>query len=171
MDLGVRQCVDLGRGALGFTWDCHERAATKPFQWAIASSIGASARATRMALAMITPAVACSLITRQAPSASTADCNIIRSAVEIAPNPPATSLMRCWLASSCWLAASHRPAIDPAIPSANSASALRWPASPILARAFAESATSRDGPRERASVSSVSESRTTAPHTASRTRK
>ena len=40
------------------------RAETKPFQLAIASSTGASARATMIELAMMMPAVACSWITR-----------------------------------------------------------------------------------------------------------
>ena len=61
------------------------RAATKPFQLAMVISAGASARETRMELAMMTPAVASLWITSQAPSASTPDCSAMRKTLEPAP--------------------------------------------------------------------------------------
>ena len=72
------------------------RACTKPFQLAMASSAGASARETRIEEAMMMPAVARLLITSQAPSASTPDCRAMRKTLEPAPKPPATSETRCW---------------------------------------------------------------------------
>ena len=62
----------------------------------ITSSTGASARDDRIEPAMMMPAVACWLITSQAPTASTADCTAMRSARESPPMPPVTSAERWW---------------------------------------------------------------------------
>ncbi len=72
------------------------RAATKLFQWAMASSAGASARETRIEEAMMMPPVASLWITSHAPSASTPDCRAMRNTFEAAPKPPATSAVRFW---------------------------------------------------------------------------
>ena len=63
-------------------------------QWARVTSTGASAREVRIELAMMMPAVACWLITSQAPMPSTADCRIIRSTRERAAMPPEMSATR-----------------------------------------------------------------------------
>ena len=71
------------------------RAPTNTRHWPITTSIGASARADRMEPAMMIPAVASWWITSQAPTASTADCSIMRKARVSPPRPPVTSAARC----------------------------------------------------------------------------
>ena len=71
------------------------------------------------------PAVACWLITSQAPTASTADCRSMRSTFEVEANPPATSLVCCWLAMNFRLASRQRAPSRRFMPIATSASALR----------------------------------------------
>ncbi len=81
-------CASAGRLASRSERRCHAcRVATKLFQWATASSAGASARETRMEEAMITPALASPRITSHAPSARTPDCSIARNTLAAAPNP------------------------------------------------------------------------------------
>ena len=75
----------------------------KPRHWERATSTGASAREVRIELAMMMPAVACWLITSQAPIASTADCRIMRRILDSADMPPAMSATRCWAATWRWL--------------------------------------------------------------------
>jgi hypothetical protein len=74
------------------------RDATKPRHCEIASSIGAKAREVRIELAMMMPAVACWLMTSQAPMPSTADCNTMRNTFESPPRLAAMSAVRCWAA-------------------------------------------------------------------------
>src|SRR5262245_62100964 len=61
------------------------RAATNPFQLAIAWSTGARARPARIEPAIIIPALACCWRTKYAPIASTPDCSIIRNTLDVAP--------------------------------------------------------------------------------------
>ena len=85
-----------GRSASSFFSRCQLwRAATKPRQLAMARSTGASARAVRIDPAMMMPGVASWRITRNAPTASAADCKIMRNTRAIALRPPPTSLARC----------------------------------------------------------------------------
>jgi hypothetical protein len=72
------------------------RAATNPRQWAMASSIGASAREDRIDAAIMTPGVASPEITSQAPTASTVDCRSRRRTLDRLPKPPIASDALRW---------------------------------------------------------------------------
>src|SRR6266571_5210239 len=70
-----------------------------------------------------------------------------RSTLEIAPNPPATSEVRWWLARYLTLTSPQILAMRGAMPMACNASALRRPASARLLRALAWVTAVREGPR------------------------
>ena len=172
----VSTCSLFAGGSSWVTWACAGtaanmrlsrcqlwRAPTKFFQCAIARSTGASARALRIELAMIMPPVACWLMTSQAPTASTADCSIMRITLATAPMPPATSAARCWLARYSAFAALQRAPSRCAMPIATRASALRRLAAARSLRRAARRVASLAGSRVRSSVSSVSATRRIAP--------
>ena len=91
---------DISRSSTGMSCasfssrDQLSRAATNPFHWPIASSTGANARLTRMELAIMIPPEASWRMTSNAPTASTADCSIIRKILESIPSVPVTFVAR-----------------------------------------------------------------------------
>ena len=139
------------------------RAEMKLRQWARVTSTGASAREVRIELAMMMPAVACWLITSQAPMPSTADCRIMRRILERAAMPPEMSATRCEAAIffRLWSCQSAFSRVD--MPMACTTSALRRLASASPMRSPATEAASRAGSRLRNSVAMVMPIRITPP--------